>query len=257
MASHRRWRSAPAALAVLTFTLGLAAWAYILPASSVLRRMMDVRDEQQLTSLRIDGTLSFTGEASRQAATTLHLPEGNEVLADATLWLRVPGRCRWDVTPLEGAKLSAIQSLAKRRAEGGELNGLAVALEHLCPLLASRASAGAEGKAGLDRYMASLKLGERTTSLARFGGQVAYVIGNPADGNPQLWIYKETFLPARVRIPDPAGGAEWDVRFLDYASPVTSQWFPRIVEIRRGAEPVLKFTALKADPRVRIDDRMF
>src|SRR4051812_18721288 len=117
-----RWkRAAPVGSALAVLCIGFAAWAYILPAGSILRRMTDVREEQQLSSLRIDGTLSFTGESGRQAAATLRMAEGRDVQADATLWLRVPGRCRWDVTPLEGAKVSAVQTQGKRRAEGGEL----------------------------------------------------------------------------------------------------------------------------------------
>jgi hypothetical protein len=45
----------------------------------------------------------------------------------------------------------------------------------------------------------------------------------------------------------------WDVRFLDYASQATGDWWPRIVEVYQGAEPQLRLTVLSADARPELD----
>jgi hypothetical protein len=241
------------ALGLLVLGASLVASAYILPAGAILRHVADVRDELQLSLLRVDGSLILAGDAYNQASSALKATSANEVQADATLWLKVPGRCRLDVSTLDGGKLASVQNGAKKRFEGVEVTAISVALEHACAVLAARS--GGDSRAALERYLASLKITERTTSLARFGGQVAYVIGNPAEGSPQFWIYKDRFLPARARIPDPSG--EWDVRFLDYSSPATGDAFPRVLELRRGPQLLLRFTALKGDRHARVDDRLF
>jgi hypothetical protein len=219
--------------------------------------LSDLRDEMQLSGVRIDGTVTFWGDAAREAGSVLRLPADRpEVLGDGIFWLRVPGRCRVDVSSVEGGKTSVLQSHGRTRIEGTELPGLRTALEQVCPILAARSSGGTESRTTLERHLGTLGISLRNTSLARFGGQVAYVIGDEAEGQPQFWIYKDNFLPARVRFSD-AQGTAWDVRFLDYTSPATGEWFPRMVEVRRGGEPLLRFTSLKADIRARVDDRLF
>ena len=52
-------------------------------------------------------------------------------------------------------------------------------------------------------------------------------------------------------------GAAWDVRFFDYASPASGEWFPRIVEVRRGGELLMRFTGLRADNKSSISDKLF
>ena len=75
-----------------------AALAYVLPGSSVLRRLGDARDDLRLTSLRVNGTVAFTADALLPAADALGVPpSGDEVRTDATFSLRIPGRCRLDL----------------------------------------------------------------------------------------------------------------------------------------------------------------
>jgi hypothetical protein len=54
-----------------------------------------------------------------------------------------------------------------------------------------------------------------------------------------------------------AQGTAWDVRFLDYAGQATAEWFPRVLEVRQGADTLLKVTALKADGKPKLDDASF
>lgn len=234
------------------------ALAYVLPSWAILRRMTEARDELHLFTLRVDGTVAFSGEATRQAAAALGVTADRpELISDAALLFKMPGRCRLDVTPIEGGKLAAVQASGKLRVEGTAVPAVSVAVQQLCALLGYRSSSEGEARGTVEKYLRSLKIDpEERTSLARFGGTVAYVIGNPAEGRPQFWVYKDAFLPARLRFTDEQGTA-WDVRLLDYSSPATGEWFPRIVEVYRGAELQLRFTSLKADLKAPMPDKLF
>jgi hypothetical protein len=233
--------------------LAAVVQAYILPGSSILRRMAERRDDSQVNALKVEGTASFFGAAIPDAAAALGLGgEGAELQVNGAVMLKVPGRCRVEASSLEsGRRAAAMEAGGKKKVDGSPLVPLQVALDALCPLLGSR---GTEGS--FERLLSSLKIDSKETSLARFGGQVAYVLGAQGEGQPQLWIYKDTFQPARLKFNDTAGQA-WDVRFIDYASPMTQEWFPRTLEVFKGNERLLKFTASKADGRAKLDDRQF
>jgi hypothetical protein len=243
-------------LAVLA--VAAAAQAYILPGGSILRRMADGRDDLKLAGLKVDGNLSFYREAAKEAGAALGLATLRpELQIDAAVFLRLPGNCRMEVSSVESGKSSAsIEARGKRRIEGVEIPALSLTLAQLCPLLGSRSPGENESRATIERHLSRLKIEYRKSALARFGGQVVYVLGDPAEGSPQLWIYKDSFLPARLRFTD-GSGTGWDVRLLDYSSPATGEWFPRSVELWKGSAPWLKFTGLTADAKPKFEDRLF
>lgn len=239
------------------FLFSVSAAAYILPPGSILRRMSEARDELQASAIRVDGTITFAGSSASEAASVFSAPSDRaEVQADAALLLKLPGRCRLEVVASNGTKAAAVWAHGKRRTEGPEVAALMTALEQICPLLAVRSSSEAETRAAIERHLHSLKIDTRTTSLARLAGQVAYVLGNPADAQPQFWIYKDLFLPARLRWSDGTGGI-YDERFIDYGSPVSGDIFPRVTELYRNTELAVRFTALKADARAQLSDKLF
>ena len=80
------------------------------------------------------------------------------------------------------------------------------------------------------------------------------MVGGPKDGDAQFWVFKDSWLPARIRWTD--GGTRWDVRFVDYNSPA-GNWFPRAVEVSRDGERQVRFTTLSGDPRANVPDRLF
>jgi hypothetical protein len=143
----------------------------------------------------------------------------------------------------------------KRRTEGPELAAAAVAVEQLCATLALRSAAEGDSRAALERHLSAIKVDTRQVSLARFEGSVAYLLGDRAETAPQFWIYKERYLPARVRVPDPGGA--WDVRFIDYSSQSLGEWLPRVVEVYRAGELQLRLTVLAADGRATLDGAKF
>lgn len=236
----------------------LAASAYVLPGGAILRRMLETREEQGISNVRADGTYLFSGPALQAAASALgQSTERADVVGDGALFLKATGRCRAEVGSSEGGRSSVVVAGGRRRATGAELPVLGVLVEQLCPLLATRPSADTDVRQALDQHLrTTLGIEARTTWLARFGGEVAYVLGNPAEGAPQFWVYKDSFRPARVRFKDKAGVA-WDVRLTDYSSSPTGGALPRSIEVWQNGERALRFTSLKGDTRATLPDSLF
>jgi hypothetical protein len=235
-----------------------AAQAYILPHWSILRRASDKRDELQLANLRVDGSFTFFGPAAKEAASAFEISSDRlELQTDGVIYLKLPGRCRAEASPLEGEQRSVVVAAhGRKRIEGKQIVPLRAAIDQICPLLASRSGAEGEVRALLEQHLGELGVSYRRTSLARFGGQVAFVLGEPGEEKPQFWVYKDSFHPARLRFSD-AQGISWDIRFLRFGSPATGDWFPRTLEVFRQGELLARFTALKADGRTRLDDKLF
>jgi hypothetical protein len=192
--------------------------AYILPATSILRRMIEQRDAMETSSLRVDGTLTFFGAARRDAARAFRLASAG---SDAS----------------------------------SEIAALGAVVEQVCAILGGRSGSESEGRAALERHLDRLKVEARRPYLARVGGQIAYVMGGPSDAQPSFWVYKDSFLPARVHWID-ADQAAWDLRLADYSSPLTGELFPRVVELSRNGELALRFNALKVNQAV-LPDKLF
>jgi hypothetical protein len=211
------------------------------------------------SSFRVEGSYVFSGPAVKEATAALRVPaERSELLADGLILVKAPGRCRFELSVPEGNKLAVVQVGARRRVEGTEIAALSAAMSQLCPVLAARGSSDrdTETRDEVEQHLQGLGIATRTTSLARFGGEVAYVLGEQEEGKPQFWIYKDRFRPARVRWKEKSGTA-WDVRFIDYASPATGEWMPRSIEVWRDGQRALRFTAIKSDTRASLPDMLF
>ncbi len=242
------------AAAVLVATV---AAAYVLPGYSILRRLADARDDLKLAQLKVDGALSFHGASAKEAAAaTAQTLDRPELSLDGALYLRLPLRCRLEARVADTAKAAAVSNAGKERVEGTEVAALSMANEQLCALLAGRSQGEGDLRAKLDVHLKSLGVDTQVTSLARFGGDVAYVLGAKEEGKSQFWVYKNEFQPARLRFTDKAG-AVWDLRLYDYASPATGEWFPRTVELFKGAELQLRFTALDGDGKTALAEKLF
>jgi hypothetical protein len=239
--------------------LALSGWAaaYVMPAWSILKHMTNRREEMSLFLLRVDGSATFSGAAVKEAGPALGLStDRSDLQVDATVYLKLPSRCRIELSSTEGGKqLAEVYASGKKRLEGTELTAVSVAMQEVCALLAERSSSESEAHGAVDRHLRTLGVKEESTSLSRFGSQVAFVLGDTAEDQPQVWIYKDSFQPARVRFTDAQGA--WDVRMLDYTSPATGEWFPRTLEVYRGGELQLRFTALKGDSRSSIPEKLF
>jgi hypothetical protein len=234
-----------------------ALLAYVMPAPSVLKRVAAGRDEVSVTAVKAEGQAAVAPALAKDLAAALGASWTSGELPLAATWsVRFPGRCRLDLLATDSTKgLAAVWAQGKKRTEGPELPAAAVAVEQLCATLALHSAAEGESRAALERHLAALKVDTRVVTLGRFEGAVAYVLGERAESSPQLWVYKDRFLPARVRLPDAEGG--WDVRFIDYTSQSTGEWLPRVVEVYRGGELQLRLTVLSADGRPSLEGVKF
>jgi hypothetical protein len=229
----------------LLLTAG-AAGAYVMPQGAVLRHMASAREDQRLSAVRVEGTLVFSGAAAGEAGGT------GEVQSDARVAMRLPGRCRLDASSADGGRLAVVDVNGQLRTEGPSVRALAAALSELCALFGARSAA--DGRGALESHLRARGVEPRTSSLARFGGQVAYVLGGKGEKDAQFWVFKDSFLPARMRWTE--AGSSWDVRFVDYNSPA-GDWFPRVVEVARDGEQQARFTTLSGEPHASLPDRLF
>lgn len=237
--------------------LGLVL-AYVMPTYSVLKRLANARDELTVTALKLDSLGAVAPVIAKDVADQLGTSWTSGELTLTAVWsVRFPGRCRLDLSSPDSTKsMTFAWANGKKRSEGGALPAAAVAVDEVCALLALRSGTDGESRGQLERHLAALKVNPKETTLARFVGTVAFVIGDRAEGAPQLWVYKDKFLPARVRFTDDAG-AQWDVRLVDYASQATGDWFPRQIEVYKGAEPQLRLTVLSADGKAELEGVKF
>lgn len=229
-----------------------------MPAFSILKHLANGRDELTLTALKLDGLGTAGSTVSRELASALGTAwASGELALTVTVSLRFPGRCRLDLTSNESTKSLAVMSNnGKKRAEGAPFAAAQVALDHLCALLVLKSGTDGETRAAIERQLSTLKVDTRQVSLGRFAGTTAFILGDLKQGSAQFWVYKERFLPARVRYTD-EGGTEWDVRFIDYTSQATSDWFPRVTEVYAGGELQLRLSVLAADTRPSLDAMKF
>ena len=256
-------RRAPLVAAVLL--LSTPALAYLLPGWSLVRKTEARRGDLGLRSLQIQGTLLLTGERAQKLSETLHQPlDQGQLALPAVASFKYPGRCRIELAAPGGAKRGpAVIDRNGVLAGGPELQFLQPLLALSCPLLTSRG--GDEGTRAIVEWMKNLGVDFQTTSLARFEGVIAEVIGaDPREQtSSQVWIDKDAFVPLRVIAKQ--GGAVADARFLDLGAPGSgADTLPRIIELWRqsasgggAGEMLARFTGTKADPNLDIDDALF
>jgi hypothetical protein len=184
-----------------------------------------------------------------------------ELTLNAVLSVRFPGRCRIDLSSPDSTKtISVAVSAGKKHFEGTELAPLGVALEQACAILALKSGEEGSTREALLKHLGNLKVETKYVSLARLDGavsssSVSYLIGNKAEGEPQLWVSKDRFLPTRLRFNE--GTTAWDVRFSDYTSQATGEVWPRVLEISKGNEPQLRVMVLSADNKADLSQVKF
>jgi hypothetical protein len=231
--------------------------SFVMPAWSVLKRLANARDDLSLTALRATGVATVGPAEARSVAATLgSVWTSGSLTLSAVLSMRLPGRCRLDVASPDSSKPVAVTwAHGKRSTADGAWPSGQVAVAHACALLALHSGNEGESRQALERYLADLKVDSRLTSLGRVGEHVAVVIGDRAEAAASLWVYKDRFLPARVRFTDATG--RWDLRFIDYASQATGEWFPRILEVDHDGERTLQVSLMAADGKARLDSNLF
>lgn len=232
--------------------------AYIMPSYGVLKRFANQRDELTSTAVKAEGVAAVSPALAKDVAALLGTTwNSGELNVNASLSVRFPGRCRLELSTPESTKvLAAAWSGGKRHSEGGDVPALNVALEQACALLSQKSGEDGATREALSRHLTSLKVDQKNVMLARFNGTVSYLIGQKADGQASLWVYKDRFLPSRLKFVDDAG-ITWDVRFSDYTSQATGEVWPRVLEVVKGNEPQLRVMILNADLKADLSNVKF
>lgn len=254
MTAHRHRNRLRLLAAGAAAALALPALAYLLPTGAVLRHMGQKRESLELISLEVTGTLQADGPSADRIRAASGQAAGGGVSAPARILLKVPGRCRMEIT---GATPAESPTLVLRDGRLGGQGGLeadpaAAALVHaVCTLLASSTAGDASGSYAAALSRRGVALSEE--SLGRFDGKLAYVIGGKArDPRPLLYVDKNAFQPMRLIAAE--GGALQDVRFLGWGSPTGGDWFPRAIEVVQGEALRLRFTTEKTTANAKIPE---
>ena len=202
-------------------------FAYIPSSGSLLKHAAARARALRTREVTLSGTLAVAGEAQRNAQLVLRFPLNCRLEGDGGLSLSVKGTAQNPQGVAEGTSGPALRLL-----------------QLACPFLAYRGVPSADAPQTL--RLAALAAGADVTAgagLARFDDRVAYVLG--AGGRdtaaPQLWLYKDSYAPARLIA---QGGA--DLRLLEYGNPAAADWFPRAIELWNAGQLAARFEVLES-----------
>src|SRR5581483_2148206 len=193
---------------------------------------------------RVRSFLGFAAEARRRAGAAAAHARGHSLRhphreqraaaqrsARAPVPAELPPRGRWRTFPLR----------ERDRAESAGRRGRD--LRSGAPALAARLSLPRVPRRPFRRRSADAAAGCAGAGLARFDDRVTYVLG--AGGRdtaaPQLWLYKDSYAPARLIA---QGGA--DLRLLEYGNPAAADWFPRAIELWNAGQLAARFEVLES-----------
>jgi hypothetical protein len=232
--------------------------AYIMPSYGVLKRFASQRDDLTVSNLKAEGVAAVSPALAKDVSSLMGVTwNSGELMLNASLSVRFPGRCRLELSSPESTKiLAATSSGGKAKSEGGDVPALLVGLEQACSLLSQKAAEEGATRDVVSKHLTSLKVDLKQVMLARFNGSVSYLIGQKAEGQSSVWIYKDRFLPSRLKFTDESGTA-WDVRFSDYTSQATGEMWPRVLEVYKGNEAQLRVMVLNANAKADLSNVKF
>jgi len=232
--------------------------AYIMPSYGVIKRFAAQRDDLTVSNLKAEGVVAVSPVLAKDVSALMGVTwNSGELMLNASLSVRFPGRCRLEFSSPDSTKvLVAASNAGKVRGEGGDVEALKVGLEQACALLSLKSNEDGATREAVTKHLNTLKVDQRQVMLARFNGTVSYLIGQKLEGQSQLWIYKDRFLPSRLMFTD-AGGTAWDVRFSDYTSQATGEIWPRVLEVYKGNEAQLRVMVLNANAKADLSNVKF
>ena len=152
----RRLRLPLLLLAVLAVRPALA---YVPAPGAIFRHLLTGKDEQRISTARVEGTLVLAGSASSKAGGQ------GEIQSDARVFLKLPGRCRLEASGPETGKLAVVQSGGQVKNEGPAVAALGVGLGEVCALFGAR-SAG-DGRPELEAHLRKRGVNVGSSWLAR------------------------------------------------------------------------------------------
>jgi outer membrane lipoprotein-sorting protein len=113
----------------------------------------------------------------------------------------------------------------------------------------------------LKNRLSQLGVAADVSSLGRFQGRIAYVLGAqyPDETVPQLWLDKETFRPMRWLLkPASAGNLSEaiEVRYDDWRK-LSSIWYPERIEFYQGDRLLRRMQVQRTRVNPELSDRLF
>lgn len=255
MTPHLR-RTIRLLLACATLALSLPALAYLLPPAAVLRHLGQRREALELRALEVTGTLFADGPAADRFNAALGRATGGSITLSARILLKLPGRCRLEVTGPTPAESPYLSQRDNRLTGQGGLDtdpSASAMLRALCTLLCTSTAGDASQAFQASLLKRGVALDDE--SLGRFDGRIAYVIGGRAqESKPLCWVDKDAFQPLRLEAVE--GGTLHDIRLLGWGSPTGGDWFPRAVEAYQGDQLHLRFTTEHVTPNPKFPEAL-
>lgn len=203
----KRMRFRPVVL-VLLVLMASAALAYIPPASFLMERLAQKREESGVRRLKVK--MQCQG-------------------AEHNLYLKVSGKVRRE----RGSQVEICKS-GKCWLKSGESKAKQLPKWAYLPYLYF-----VEGEVKGSRWLAlleSLKVNTTVDAITRFHSRVAFVLGAKSweRDRPQFWVDKDRFVPLRLMLLD--GKSLVDIQWIDWGSKTGGDWFPSVMEIRKDGK---------------------
>ena len=238
---------------LLVLATAVCVWAYVLPAPHVLDLMIEnLGTARALEISQKNILLDLTGQSSPCGENDANCNEPEVSSQDQTVEARTISK---PVTVMETVRYSFPQSFRS------DISAPPTDRTHI--YATGRAATVVDGAISSDpespfdyykhlllhrsRNAFSLRLKERgvntnITSLGRFDGRTAYVIGAvyPDRKAPQVWIDKQTLRPIRWIVQGAQAGedsARFEIRYYDWRK-IDRVWYPDQIEFVRNGTPV-------------------
>ncbi|OGR13023.1 MAG: hypothetical protein A2341_08145 [Deltaproteobacteria bacterium RIFOXYB12_FULL_58_9] len=229
-------------VALAASIIGKAALAYVLPTEFILRMLADKRINMKIVDLTVYVNTEV-GDRNTEDRIYLKKPERLRHLrqGEETTMVEVQREGKAAEGPEDALK----------RIKGQPFNILPT-------LLFPKGEEIDEAETRMMEALKGLGVDTKTTALGRFDDRVHYIIGARSYESdlPQLWIDKETFLPARL-IVKRAGKEKRELRWLEFGSSTTGDWFPRVTEIWVDGKRIERSEVEKVELNKKIPETLF
>jgi hypothetical protein len=228
-----------------------SAAAYLMPATGIIKALVDDHQAPPIHSMIVRGSYTFFGDQAAAVATALKaVNAGGETTVAAELDFKMPGKCAVTLqapSAIEADAATAINNSGKVKTLGPEVLLIKIHAALACPLLYQRSGAKGDAAPAWQSFLEGLGVDLQVVSMVRFSGDLA---------KPQFWVSKgDKFDPTRLIAK--VDGTLYDVRLTDFTSPASGEWHPRQVDIYRGETLLSRFLAEKADVNVKVSDAIF
>lgn len=238
------------ALSLTTF-VPEGAFAYILPATSLMRQYVVSRRKFAIKDLTLDLELSFNEDSSDSQSF-----EGRFYFMDG-------GDMRMAVTDENGQTMLLVEHNKLRQTNAADRIFSKFPQKDIFVSLLF--AGGEKNDQTLNRMASALKSNSidlDKQSYYRFDGKVVQMVGaKPADKDAsQIWIYKENGIPAFYKLNTTGFDNQnhlYEVFLRGWGSPETGNWFPAEIEYRCDGHHLVTISVQKAQKNTNLPASLF